>query len=78
MIRHRSTEFMTFSMSLAAFVVSLLWTIYGHLIQDKFILVSCENSSNNTSNHNRDFLKNECQTLQKRWGFKSGRNYKRQ
>lgn len=40
-IRHRSTEFMTFSMSLAGFIVSSLWTIYGHLVQDKFITVSC-------------------------------------
>ena len=32
---------MTFSMSLAGFVVSSLWTIYGHLVQDKFITVSC-------------------------------------
>ena len=40
-IRHKSTEFMTFSMSLAGFVVSSLWTIYGHLVQDKFITVSC-------------------------------------
>lgn len=38
-IRHKSTEFMTFSMSLAGFVVSSLWTIYGHLVQDKFITV---------------------------------------
>ena len=28
-------------MSLAGFVVSSLWTIYGHLVQDKFITVSC-------------------------------------
>ena len=40
-IRHKSTEFMTFSMSLAGFVVSSLWTIYGHLVQDNFITVSC-------------------------------------
>ena len=32
---------MTFSMSLAGFVVSSLWTMYGHLVQDKFITVSC-------------------------------------
>ena len=32
---------MIFSMSLAGFVVSSLWTIYGHLVQDKFITVSC-------------------------------------
>lgn len=38
-LRHKSTEFMTFSMSLAGFVVSSLWTIYGHLVQDKFITV---------------------------------------
>jgi len=38
-IKHRSTEFMTFSMCVANFVVSLLWTIYGRLVHDKFILV---------------------------------------
>ena len=32
---------MTFSMCVANFVVSLLWTIYGRLVHDKFILVSC-------------------------------------
>ena len=32
---------MTFSMSLAGFFVSSLWTIYGYLVQDKFITVSC-------------------------------------
>lgn len=31
---------MTFSMCVATFVVSLLWTIYGQLVQDNFILVS--------------------------------------
>ena len=39
-IRYKSTEFMTFSMCVATFVVSLLWTIYGQLVQDNFILVS--------------------------------------
>lgn len=38
-IKHRSTEFMTFSMCMATFIVSLLWTIYGHLVQDNFILI---------------------------------------
>ena len=42
MIKHKSTEFMTFSMCVATFVVSLLWTIYGQLVQDNFILVSME------------------------------------
>lgn len=40
MIKYKSTEFMTFSMCVATFVVSLLWTIYGQLVQDNFILVS--------------------------------------
>ena len=40
MIRHKSTEFMTFSMCLGNFVVALLWAIYGQLVQDNFILVS--------------------------------------
>ena len=39
-IRYKSTEFMTLSMCVATFVVSLLWTIYGQLVQDNFILVS--------------------------------------
>ena len=39
-IRHKSTEFMTFSMCLGNFVVALLWAIYGQLVQDNFILVS--------------------------------------
>ncbi|XP_058972874.2 sugar transporter SWEET1 isoform X1 [Pocillopora verrucosa] len=38
-IRHKSTEFMTFSMCLGNFVVALLWAIYGQLVQDNFILV---------------------------------------
>lgn len=38
-IRYKSTEFMTFSMCVATFVVSLLWTIYGQLVEDNFILV---------------------------------------
>ncbi|XP_068670362.1 sugar transporter SWEET1-like isoform X1 [Montipora foliosa] len=38
-IKYKSTEFMTFSMCLATFVVSFLWTIYGFLEGDNFILV---------------------------------------
>lgn len=38
-IKYKSTEFMTFSMCLATFVVSFLWTIYGLLEGDNFILV---------------------------------------
>lgn len=38
-IRYKSTEFMTFSMCLATFVVCVLWTIYGYQANDNFILV---------------------------------------
>ena len=39
-VKTKSTECMTFAMCFANFVVSFLWTTYGHLIDDNFVKVS--------------------------------------
>ncbi|XP_020898805.1 sugar transporter SWEET1 [Exaiptasia diaphana] len=36
-VKQKSTEYLTFSLCLANFVVSLQWFMYGHLVQDAYI-----------------------------------------
>jgi len=39
-VKRKSTEFLTFSLCLANFIVSLQWCVYGLLVNDNFITVS--------------------------------------
>ena len=68
MIRHKSTEFMTFSMCLGNFVVALLWAIYGQLVQDNFILVSELSLLSTVLHHNSQGEKKKLTIVHSRQG----------